>query len=246
MYLCLRCFVYMNGVVVDVLDNIVRHCNFNPHGKTKKKTNKGKLVEYEGGKMWEVDKDYQALKDFCPTVINEKTQKDMFANLERVRHVKPPHSRTALGTQKLSYEKELMGFEEPMRKMILRCREFALKGIGETKEENADNGTLSVVDATTVVELKDADIKQVDGQGPATIGKTTTFHAFHQAAIFTQGALEETLAHREKELKAVHVYLPDDFGKDEDSTISEEKLLTMLKGFTDTTRKTGMTVKVQF
>ena len=74
----LFCLYEWCGVVVDVLDNIVRHCNFNPHGKTRKKTQKGKLVEYEGAKMWEVDKDYQALKDFCPTVINEKTQKELF------------------------------------------------------------------------------------------------------------------------------------------------------------------------
>jgi hypothetical protein len=218
---------------VDVLEHFVRHANWDPTASVTRTLKNGKPFESKGDMAFEEEKDFNALMLFCPQVVNNTTQKEVLKKMNFARKVKPPRSRTPKGQQAEIYKKEYDGYEEPLRAWINNFRTWMKRQDKKRKSCMTDEEVAAEVrlkEAASIVEIVDT--------------KFSTFHSFHRIDLFSKDAFVEALDEREKEFTALHVHLPDSLGKGCSSSEFEDKLRTMLMSFTDTTRQSGLTVKV--
>jgi hypothetical protein len=131
------------------------------------------------------------------------------------------------------YTNELESFEEPLRTMIHKFREW-MREHGSKKEKKAA-GELTIYHAEENPQIVDC-----IGGGP------TTYHSFRQANMFVHGAFGEALkTDMEKSFTAVHVHLPKSLGgEDGNSEDFEAKLTTLVESIINTTTQQGTAVKV--
>jgi hypothetical protein len=207
----------------------VRHCNWDPCGKTK--TTSGCFIM--GAKCEEEGQTYKQLQDMCPSVVNEVEEALMFRKMANLAQMKKPRSRTPANQRHDIYAKEFMSFQEPLRTFINKFREWLRMQGKKRRVMNQEAAEYLCMENPGVVQLNRAG--------------TPTFHSYRRANMFVAGEFGAALLlDMEKSFTAVHVHLPRDLGDDGNSQELEIKLTTMMESILNTTTKQGVAVKVHF
>lgn len=231
-------FLYYTLCDVDTLDQLTRHCNWDPTAETTKTSKKGaELTKTRGCYLREAKSEeegltYKQLQDLCPSVLNEKAEANLFRTMVNIEKMRKKRAKTPANRREEIYKKELLGFEEPLRSLIHKFREWVRMqgGRKRKRDEEADSDYF---------ETDDPDIVQL------THGEPKTFHAYRRANMFVEGEFGAALqTDLEKSFTAVHVHLPKNLGEDGNLEDFETKLTTLMENIINTTTQEGIAVKV--
>jgi hypothetical protein len=225
---------------LDTLDALVRHCNWDPTTITRKTTSRGKMIETGGSFIMDASKEaegqtYTQLQEMCPSVLNEKEMANMFRMSMRTAKMPKKRPRTPVNQRYEIYATELATYEEPLRAMIHRFREWMRANETSGNEQKAWSSQLSVYHPE-----ENPHIVEITAGGPPTM------HSFRQADMFVAGAFSAALkTDMEKSFTAVHAHLPKSLGgADGNSEDFEAKLTTLVESIIDATTQRGTAVKV--
>jgi hypothetical protein len=229
-------FLYCTLCDVDTLDQLVRHCNWDPTAEVTRKLATGKKTTTQGAFIDGVANEdhgltYAQLQSLCPSVLNEKAVANLFRTSTKTAQMKRIRKKTPKNTRLQIYSKEISEFEEPLRTLIHKFREWYMQQPCNRRRRGAE--------AETYHPEENPGIVQLTGGGP------DTFHVFRRANMFDEGQFSSALlTELEKSFTAVHVRLPKNMGEDGDLSFFESNLTLMLEALINTTTQVGLVVKV--